>query len=269
MGAIETLDEFREVVDRAARFLVRGTVVADLPYRKVYLVREKNRRLGLGLMGMHEWLLKRGHRYGMNDELRTWLHVYETVSEKAANDECDRLAINRPAAYRAIAPTGTIGILAGTTTGIEPLFATAYKRRYLVDGTHWKYECVVDPLAKLMVDEYDKDPKDIETALDLSRDPARRIEFQADVQDFVDMSISSTINLPQWGTEDNNESHVHEFARTLAKFAPRLRGFTAYPDGSRGGQPLTIMDYHEALANEGMVFEESSDYQCKSGICGI
>ena len=39
--------------------------------------------------------------------------------------------INRPVAYRAIAPTGTIGMIAGTTTGIEPLFAVAYKRRFL------------------------------------------------------------------------------------------------------------------------------------------
>lgn len=269
MAAIDTLDEFRDVVRTAAQFLVMGTVAAELPYQKVYDVREKNRRLGLGLMGVHEWLLKRGYRYGMCDELRAWLHVYEVESEKAANQLCDALGISRPVAYRAIAPTGTIGILAGTTTGIEPLFAKAYKRRYLVDGTKWVYEPVVDATAKTLIEELGADPDDIETALDLARDPERRIAFQADVQDYVDMGISSTINLPAWGTEDNNESHVHNFARILAKYAPRLRGFTCYPDGSRGGQPLSVMDYQEALKNKGTVFEESSDFQCKSGVCGI
>ena len=77
MGAIDNLDEFREVVRLAAGFLVCGTITADLPYDKIYQVRKKNRRLGLGLMGIHEWLLKRGYEYGINAELRQWLEVYK------------------------------------------------------------------------------------------------------------------------------------------------------------------------------------------------
>lgn len=269
MGAIDTLDEFRDVVRLASGFLVCGTITADLPYSKVYEVRKKNRRLGLGLMGIHEWLLKRGYEYGFNPELQQWMEVYREESERAANSLCDRLSISRPVAYRAIAPTGTIGILAGTTTGIEPLFAVAYKRRYLVDGTKWKYEYVVDSTAEALINEYDLNPNKIETSLSLVNDFERRIKFQADIQDYVDMAISSTINMPAWGTEENNESRVDDFARTLAKYAPRLRGFTVYPDGARGGQPLTAVTYKEALRHKGVVYEENSDQQCSSGVCGI
>jgi ribonucleoside-diphosphate reductase alpha chain len=97
----------------------------------------------------------------------------------------------------------------------------------------------------------------------------RRLKFQADVQDYVDMSISSTINLPSWGSEGNNEDRVMEFAHVLAKYAPRLRGFTCYPDGARGGQPLTMCSYKEATKHKGVVFEENSETVCASGVCGI
>lgn len=269
MGACSTLDEFRNVVRLGIGFLVCGTITADLPYAKVYEVRRKNRRLGLGLMGIHEWLLKRGYRYEINQELRQWLEVYREESERSANSLCDRLSISRPVAYRAIAPTGSIGILAGTTTGIEPLYAVAYKRRYLTNGTDWKYEYVVDSTAEALIREYGLDANKIETSLSLADDPERRIAFQADVQDYVDMAISSTINLPSWGTEANNSDKVEEFAKTLARYAPRLRGFTVYPDGSRGGQPLTPCTYKEAVRHKGVVFEENSENQCSSGICGI
>lgn len=269
MANIDNLTEFADVVRLASKFLVCGTLRADLPYEKVRKVREKNRRLGLGLMGMHEWLLKRGSQYEVTPELHVWLGLYQEISEASANNHCDQLNISRPVAYRAIAPTGTIGILAGTTTGIEPLFAVAFKRRYLVDGTKWKYEYVVDPMAQMMIDEYGIDPNSIETAADLAKDPERRIRFQADVQKYVDMSISSTINMPAWDTEGNNESMVLDFAKILAKYAPRLRGFTCYPDGSRGGQPITVVDYNEVKDKVGVVYEEQSERQCKSGVCGI
>lgn len=269
LAAFESIDEFKDAVRLASKFLVCGTMRAELPYDKVYEIREKNRRLGLGLMGIHEWLVKRGYKYEVTDELHKWLAAYRDESERAADEHCDRFFLSKPIAYRAIAPTGTIGILASTTTGIEPLYATAFKRRYLADGTKWKYEYVVDNLAQQLVNEYGVNPEKIETASSLASNPEKRIKFQADVQDYVDMAISSTINLPKWGTEHNNEGIVDKFAKTLAHYAPRLRGFTAYPDGARGGQPITTVPYDEAIKRRGVVYEEHQEEQCKGGVCGI
>jgi ribonucleoside-diphosphate reductase alpha chain len=271
LGNIQNLEELTNVVQLASKFLVCGTLRADLPYEKVYKVREKNRRLGLGLMGIHEWLLKRGYKYEVNDELHEWLKIYRDESKRAADEHCDRFYISRPVAYRAIAPTGSIGILAGTTTGIEPLFAVAYKRRFLTEGTKWKFQYVVDGTAASLINEYGVKPDSIESALDLSTNYEQRIKFQADIQDYVDMSISSTINLPAWGSEQNNQDRVGAFTETLAKYAPRLRGFTCYPDGSRGGQPLTSVPYEEAIKHKDVVYDEVDicQYTGHGGSCGV
>jgi len=271
MANIDTIKEFRDVICLASKFLVCGTMRADLPNDKVYRVREKNRRLGLGIMGVHEWLLKRGYRYEMNEELRQWMEVYRDESERAADEHCDRLYLNRPKGYRAIAPTGTIGILCCTSTGLEPIYSVAYKRRYLVGTDEWKYQYVIDSTAENLIKELGIDPNKIESAVDLSREPERRIKFQADVQDYVDQAISSTLNIQPWGSEDNNPDKVEDFAWTLVKYAPRLRGFTCYPDGSRGGQPITSVPYSEAVGQTGNVFSESHDV-CEitgGGTCGV
>lgn len=267
LGNITSIEELKDVTTLASKFLVCGTVRADLPYAKVKTVREKNRRLGLGLMGIHEWLLKKGYGYEVVPELKQWMEVYKNQSEAAANEHCDRLYLSRPVAYRAIAPTGTIGLIAGTTTGIEPLFAVAYKRRYLVEGTRWKYEYVVDRIADSLIKEHGINPSKIETAYSMSTQYEKRIKFQADIQDYVDMSISSTINLPSWGSDKNNETRVGEFAKVLAEYAPRLRGFTCYPDGSRGGQPITEVPYEDAIAHKGVIYEENDS--CAGGVCGV
>lgn len=275
MSRIEDIAEFRQCTELATKFLLCGTLKAQLPFDKVYETREKNRRLGLGLMGMHEWLLQRSEKYQVTDEMHRWLHVYKSVSDHTAKVSADAMGISRPVKVRAIAPTGSIGILAATTTGIEPLFAVAYKRRYLKGGSKWHYQYVVDAAAQAVIDRYDIAPENIESALDLSEDYERRMAFQADVQDYVDMSISSTINLPSWGSKLNNEDTVRPFADTLAKYMHRLRGFTCYPDGSRGGQPLVSVDYKEAKDKLGEEFEEAvethdiCDITGHGGSCGV
>ena len=274
LGRIDNISEFSDVVRLGTIFLLCGTLEADLPYEKVYKTREKNRRLGLGLMGIHEWLIKQNSAYEVTPELHRWLSVYKGVSDDTSKWWADLLSISRPVANRAIAPTGTIGILAGTSTGIEPIFAVAYKRRFL-KANRWTYEYVVDGAALELIDLYGADPSKIESALDLASNPEQRIKFQADIQDYVDQSISSTINLPSWGSDLNNEDTVDGFTQTLAKYAHRLRGFTCYPDGSRGGQPLTAVPYQEARQKLGQSFEEHVESHdiCsisgKGGSCGI
>lgn len=274
LSRIDDLRELTSIVKLATVFLLCGTLVADLPYPKVETVRRKNRRLGLGLMGLHEWLIQRNYGYMVVPELHKWLTVYRGVSDHAAHDYSAQLGISKPVAVRAIAPTGTIGSVAGTTTGIEPIYAVAYKRRYLTDGIKWKYQYKVEHVAKEAIERFGADPDKIETASDLAKDPERRIKFQADVQDYVDMGISSTINLPSYGSDYNNDDHVKPFMEILARYSPRLRGFTCYPDGSRGGQPLVPVPYAEAVSKLGTVFEENIEFNdvCtisgKGGYCG-
>lgn len=275
LGRIKDVQEFKDVVRLSTLFLICGTLRADLPYDKIKEVRAKNRRLGLGLMGMHEWLIQRGYRYEVTNELHQWLSVYKGESDRASKYYADLLYVSKPVANRAIAPTGSIGILAGTSTGIEPIFAVAYKRRYLKGGNRWHYQYVVDSAAQELISRYGIDPDDVESALDLAGDYERRIKFQADVQDYVDMSISSTINLPPRGDKLNNPDKDEDFAQTLAKYAHRLRGFTCYPDGSRGGQPLTSVPYKEAVDKLGEEFEEHvithdiCDISGSGGTCGV
>lgn len=264
LSRIENTEEFKNVTELATIFLLCGTLEAHLPYDKIYDVRQKNRRLGLGLMGVHEWLLQRGYKYEVTPELHQWLSIYKGVSDDVSKKYADKLNISRPVASRSIAPTGTIGMVAGTTTGIEPVYAVAYKRRYL-KGTKWHYQYAVDSAAQGIIDLLGIDPEQVESAIDLADDYERRIRFQADVQDYVDMAISSTINLPP---KEQQSFTATEFATTLAKYAPRLRGFTCYPDGSRGGQPLTSVLYTEAKEKLGKEFEENMEWNDSCDITG-
>lgn len=270
LARIETLDEFKEVLDAAVAFLLAGTVYSDVPYAKVDTIRTKNRRLGLGLMGVHEWLLLRGKPYGPDDELQTYLEAY-TTSTEIAKKYAEEWELSAPIKTRAIAPTGTIGIVAETTTGIEPIFCAAYKRRYL-KGSTWNTAYVLDPTAKRLV-EQGVDPEKIEDAYVLSssfEDVERRLAFQAWMQTYVDHGISSTINLPAWGSEMNNTGRMQEFGIRLMKYLPRLRGITCYPDGARGGQPLTAVSYRTASKHVGEIFVEAVDVcdLTHTGSCG-
>lgn len=264
MNRCSDVKEFVDIIKCAVLFLLCGGIYSDLPTAKVKQVGNKNNMIGLGLGGIHEWLMTRGYKYQCVPELHRWLATYERESNEAAYVGAKALGVAVPKGVRSIAPNGTIGIIAETTTGIEPLFCKAYKRRYLKDGK-WHYQYVVDGAVKRLLDAGVK-IEDIQDSFDISFKD--RVKFQADVQQYVDMAISSTCNLPQWGTEKNNEETLEENAKILLKYAKRLRGFTAYPDGCRDGQPLTRVDLMEALTNEGTVFEEK-ERECINGVCGI
>ena len=268
VSKVRDLDHMRELVDIGTAFLLAGTVYSDVPYAAIDKVRTKNRRLGLGVMGLHEWLLKHGKKYGPDAELGEYLKVYATSTE-VAHRWAKEWKLSKPKKTRAIAPNGTIGIVSETTGGIEPLFCVAYKRRYY-KGKLVSYEYVIDPVAKRLIEQGVK-PEFIEDAYSLAQNVECRVEFQAWVQQYVDHGISSTINLPPWGSEFNNEKTVHPFGNMLLKYLPKLRGVTMYPDGARDGQPLTVVSYATAMAHVGRVFEEQADL-CditgKGGSCG-
>lgn len=265
INRFESKEEFREACNLAVQFLMCGGIYSDVPTQKIEEVGKKNNRIGLGLGGMHEWLMVRGSDYEVTPELHKWLTIYKQESDASAFITAKKLGVAVPKGVRAIAPTGTIGIIAETTTGIEPLFCKAYKRRYLNKNQEWVFEYVVDGAVKRLVDKGVPLEK-IKDAYDISF--KQRVKFQADVQNYVDMAISSTCNLPSWGTPENNEASLRKNSELLLKYAKRLRGFTCYPDGCRGGQPLTRVDLSEAMANEGTVFEEK-EQECLNGVCGI
>ena len=269
LARIASLEEMKGVVESAIAFLLAGTVYSDVPYTKVDMVRTKNRRLGLGLMGIHEWLLVHGKKYGPDEELDKYLEIYAT-STKVAHTYSDKWDLSKSVKTRAIAPTGTIGIIGETTTGIEPIFCAAFKRRYL-KGNTWNYQHVLDPTAKRLIEEKGINPDNIEDAYVLAEDVERRLAFQAHIQKYVDHGISSTINLPQWGTELNSKDTIQKFGKTLLKYLPQLRGLTVYPDGARSGQPLTPVKWATAkkhLGEEVVEQQDICDITGKGGSCG-
>ncbi len=264
INRFESKEEFREACNLATQFLMCGGIYSDVPTEKIREVGMRNNRIGVGLGGIHEWLMVKGYDYVVTPELHKWLTIYKQETDSAAFIVAKKLGVAVPKGIRSIAPTGTIGIIAETTTGIEPLFCKAYKRRYL-KGKDWVYQYVIDQSVKRLLDHGVK-IENIQDAYDI--DFKKRVKFQADVQNYIDMAIASTCNMPIWGSVKNNEETLMENSKILLKYGKRLRGFTCYPDGSRGGQPLTRAPLEEALESEGMVFEEK-EQECINGVCGI
>ena len=256
---ILSISHLEFAVRAAVQFLYNGSLRGYYPTEKIAATAKRNRRIGLGIMGLHEFMLTHGGKYEWSGELDKFLNVWKDVAEDESRKYAARKGGAVPVATRAIAPTGTISIMAETTSGIEPIFRTAYKRRYQSHG-RYLYQYVVDPTAKRLLD-LGVPAKDIEDAFTLSYDVPRRLDVQSHVQTYTDQAISSTVNLPAKYQDDT-------FASTVTSFLPRLKGVSFYPDGARAGQPLVPVPVEEALAQEGVVFEEDSE-RCLNGVCGL
>lgn len=266
LARVKDEKEFTRLVELGSLFLYAGTFYSDTPYPDVDVVRSKHRNIGLGLMGIHEWQILNNLAYGQrNQQFDRYMSIYQQNIDMLKPYIKGTVV---PRYGRALAPNGSIGILAETTTGIEPVYCVAYKRKYLKHNT-WHYQYVIDPTAKRLIDRGVK-PEEIEDAFSLSKDIERRIEFQAYMQSFVDMGISSTINLPRWGSEYNNDKTVLEFGKILMKYLKQLRGITTYPDGARSGQPLTPVRYATAVKTAGIEMTEGVTDVCdlRGGSCG-
>lgn len=263
LSKITSMQQLADVTRLGILFLLCNTLYTDTPTSKVAAVKHKNRRLGLGLMGIGEWFIQQGVPYGDMHSIQPLLIVWKQNADIAATEYSNMLSVNRPIATRAIAPTGTISIAGGhTTPGIEPVFHTAYQRCYNTpQGLH--KEVVIEPVVEKLM-EQGLSVDGVDTAYTLSKVPEgidRRIKFQAFVQGYVDNAISSTVNLPPYthGIEE-------DVAPILLKYLPQLRGITFYPDGRHENQPVVPMDIKDALTARAQMDMHPS---CKGGECGV
>ena len=140
----------------------------------------------------------------------------------------------RNAVLLTIPPCGTISMLHGVSSGIEPIFSAMYNRRYR-HANIWKEQLVVDPLFREYYDE-DKSLENFVGAYDI--DPDDHIRVQATIQKYIDSCISKTINIPSTSTPE-------DFSQTALDYAPYLKGLTVYRASSKDNEPLESIPLSE------------------------
>ena len=138
----------------------------------------------------------------------------------------------RNAVMLTIPPCGTISMLHGVSSGIEPIFAAMYNRRWRSNNI-WKEQLVVDPLFQKYFDEK-KNLEPFVGAYDVA--PDDHIKVQATIQKYIDSCISKTINLPSTATPE-------EFSQAALDYAPYLKGLTVYRAGAKEGEPLAAIPF--------------------------
>jgi ribonucleoside-diphosphate reductase alpha chain len=287
-------------VARGIRFLDNVLTVNHYPIPETELEAKAIRRLGLGVMGLHDMLLMLGLKYS-SEEGRNFVSKIMSFIKHAAYDTSTYLALEKGAfpefdaqkvcnsgfvktlkpsvrnkirdyglrncAVMTIAPTGTTSIVQGVTSGIEPIFASAYNRKFQVtneDGyRELKSEIVVHPLFEEFVNK-DLDISHFENSEDIS--PADHFAMQVVCQEHVDNAISKTVNIPQ-------DKYTSELLSELyMEFVPKLKGTTIYPVGSRKDAPLSPIATFEAfqlVKDKKVVQEEEALDTCVSGVCGL
>lgn len=296
-------DALRKTIRIAVRFLDNVLSINEYPLPEI---RENNntvRRLGLGIMGLHSMLIQLGYRYSSQsahefvDQLMGFIkeEAYKASVDLAiekgpfpAYDEAFlqsgfiKRAINsdiqksirkhgiRNCALLTIAPTGTTGMVSGVSTGIEPLFAPAYWRRFYrptLDGSRQlDKELVVDPLWA-QLEEEGKDVSVLEGAYDI--DPAGHFDMQVICQNHIDNATSKTINLAK-------DYPVESLADLWLDYLPYVKGTTFYRAGSRGEEPLEAIPLEEAKrllqqkhVHADATMNEQNSMDCPDGVCEI
>lgn len=282
----------KETITTSVRFLDNVLTVNNYPVPEIKETCSNIRRIGLGVMGLHDMLLLCGLKYSSDaglefvDKVMGFIKnaAYEAsvdlAQEKGAFPKFDaekflksgfvktlkpsiRSKIRefgiRNCALLTIAPTGTTSIVCGVSSGIEPLFAPAYVRKFRA-GDELKSEIVIHPLLKDFVDR-GRSVKHFQGAYDLKlRD---HFEMQRTCQRHLDNACSKTINLMPGVSEE-------ELSDLYIEFFPELKGVTVYPEGSRDDQPLTPLSLEEAVKHvKDAKTEAKSLDACKSGSCDI
>lgn len=294
--------ELEQTIRTAVRFLDNTLSINEYPLPEIRKNCLDVRRIGLGVMGLHSMLIQMGMRYSSSfasifiDSLMDFIKVtaykasIELAKEKGAfpafspkmvesgfiqraiPEEIRNNIIQhgiRNCALLTIAPTGTTGMVSNVSTGIEPLFAPAYWRRFYrptPDGSRQlDKELVVDPLWDTLEHE-GKDISVLEGAYDIS--PEQHFNVQQICQRHIDNAVSKTINLP--------ESYpVDSLADLWLEYLPSLKGTTFYRAGSRGEEPLEAIPLEEAKKlvatkeHKHAEINEQNSFDCPDGVCEV
>ena len=254
----------------------------EYPIPEIADMTRRTRRIGLGVMGWSDLLIQMGIRYDSDEALalarevmrfirnETYRASGELAETRGPFPEWGRSAYNkgpnarpmRNSAPVTIAPTGTISIIAGASSGIEPLFALSYVRNVmdntrLVEGNTY-FEAVarhegfyseelMEQLAAIgSLEELDV-PGWVKNVFRVSHDidPRWHVRMQAAFQEYTDNAVSKTINFPHGATVDD-VAEAYQSAYTLG-----CKGITVYRDGSKSEQVLSTGTTTEPARAEG------------------
>ncbi len=259
-----------QTVKAAVRFLDNVIDVNKFPLPQIEEMTKKSRKIGLGVMGFADMLIGLGIPYNSEEALRVASQVMEFISSEATRASvelaCERGVFPafsgsiydvpdgpkvRNASRSTIAPTGTLSIIAGCSSGIEPLFALSYTRNIL-DGTQlievnsyfeeaakgggfYSEELMQKLASGAHLSDVNEVPDDIKrvfvTAHEIS--PEWHVRMQANFQKSTDNAVSKTVNFPSEASRED-VSKVYMMA-----YEEGLKGITIYRDRSREGQVLT------------------------------
>ncbi len=262
-------NKLRSLVRTGVRFLDNVIDANKYPLEDIDMATKLNRKIGLGIMGFADMLIILGIKYNEKKALDLADQVMKFIQTEADAASVqlgldrgsfpnfvhsvfkERIPAMRNATRTAIAPTGTISLIAGVSSGIEPIFSVYHKReisgRGLVDYFHPLFlrQIVdrgldVEKIKRLIVKNKGIDvpgvPDDLKhlyiTAFDV--DPDWHIAIQATFQQHVDNSVSKTINLPETAT-------VEDVKRCFVKAHElKTKGITVYRYNSAASQVLNL-----------------------------
>ncbi len=268
-GTIEW-DRLEKVTRTAVHFLDNVIDMNNFPIKKIEEMTRANRKIGLGVMGWADMLVQMNIPYNSHEALKLAEKVMMFIHDKAASTSED-LALKRGAfpnfkksvyasgdprrnaTLTTIAPTGTIGIIAGASGGIEPNFAVVYKRSNCLDNQDM-YEVnsyfektakdmgfyskeLIDKIAeKGSIKEFKEIPDKVKKVYITSHDisPEDHIRMQAAFQKYTDNAVSKTVNFGHTATKEDVEK-AYELSYKLG-----CKGVTVYRDGSRDEQVLNV-----------------------------
>jgi len=264
-------EKLRSTVRNAVHFLDNVIDVNKYPIPEIERMTKLTRKIGLGVMGFAEMLIELGIPYNSEEALHKAEELMKFISEEGRRMSVELAeergsfpafpgsiwekrgySCLRNATVTTIAPTGTISIIAGTTSGIEPLFAVAYIRNVMsgiqlieVNQTFqriatkmgfYSRELMVKLSKLASIKNVEEIPEEVRrifvTAFDVS--PEWHVRMQAVFQKYTDNAVSKTINLPHEATpEDVRRAFLlaHEL---------KCKGITVYRYGSKAKQVLSI-----------------------------